>query len=35
MGPFPDIEEGVESDLSKLRIGEVKLPVVKDYESKM
>lgn len=33
MGPFPDVEEGVETDLSKLRVGGVKLPAVVEYQS--
>lgn len=33
MGPFPDIEEGVERDWTALRIGGVKHPAVLEYES--
>ncbi|KAJ9196275.1 hypothetical protein DTO164E3_6331 [Paecilomyces variotii] len=35
MGPFPDVEEGVETDISKLRIGGVKLPAVLEYQAKL
>jgi len=34
MGPFPDVEEGVD-DFSKLRVGAVKLPAVLEYQSKL
>ncbi|OJJ06662.1 hypothetical protein ASPVEDRAFT_56237 [Aspergillus versicolor CBS 583.65] len=32
MGPFPDVEEGVEQDWGKLRIGEVWHPAVLEFE---
>ncbi|KAL2358883.1 glutathione S-transferase, partial [Cryomyces antarcticus] len=35
VGPFPDIEEGVEQDISKLKVGSVKMPEVLEYESKL
>lgn len=35
MGPFPDVEEGVETDISKLRIGGVKLSAVLEYQAKL
>ncbi|KAJ5204262.1 uncharacterized protein N7498_005141 [Penicillium cinerascens] len=35
MGPFPDVEEGVERDWKKLRIGGVKHPAVLEYEGKI
>lgn len=34
MGPYPDVEEGYVEDLSKLRVGEIKMPAVLDYEHK-
>lgn len=33
MGPFPDVEEGVQRDWSKLVVGGVKHPAVLEYES--
>ncbi|RAL00116.1 putative cell wall organization protein/glutathione transferase (Gto3) [Aspergillus ibericus CBS 121593] len=33
LGPFPDIEEGVERDWSKLTVGGVKHPVVLEHEA--
>lgn len=33
MGPFPDVEEGVEEDFSKLRVGGVRLPAVLEYQA--
>jgi putative glutathione S-transferase len=33
MGPFPDVEEGVQKDWSKLTVGGVKHPAVLEYES--
>ncbi|KAJ5217068.1 hypothetical protein N7468_010076 [Penicillium chermesinum] len=35
LGPFPDIEEGVERDWSKLRIGGVLHPAVLEYEASL
>lgn len=35
MGPFPDVEEGVETDWKKLRVGGVKHPAVLEYEGKI
>ncbi|OCK79955.1 glutathione S-transferase [Lepidopterella palustris CBS 459.81] len=35
MGPYPNVEEDVEKDLSKLRVGSVNLPAVLEYESKL
>lgn len=35
MGPFPDMEEGVEKDFSKLRVGAVKLDAVLKYQKKL
>ncbi|OCL11497.1 glutathione S-transferase, partial [Glonium stellatum] len=32
MGPYPDIEEGVETDFSKLSVGGVKMPAVLEYQ---
>ena len=33
MGPFPNVEEGVERDWSKLTVGGVKHPSVLEYEA--
>lgn len=33
MGPYPDVEEGVERDWSKLTVGGVKHPAVLEYEA--
>lgn len=33
MGPFPNIEEGVESNWDNLKIGQVKHPAVLAYEA--
>jgi NRPS condensation-like uncharacterized protein len=35
MGPWPDVEEGVEMDFEKLRVGCVKMPAVLEYEKQM
>lgn len=35
MGPFPDVEEDVEDDLSKLKPGSVKLSAVLEYEARL
>ncbi|TLD36303.1 glutathione S-transferase [Venturia nashicola] len=35
MGPFPDVEEGVVENFSKLRVGAVKLDVVLEYQKKL
>ena len=35
MGPYPDIEEGIETDLSKVRVGGVKIPAVLEAEDKL
>ncbi|KAJ9640268.1 hypothetical protein H2204_003493 [Knufia peltigerae] len=35
MGPFPDVEEGYEPDLSKVRIGGVSMPEVVEWEKKL
>lgn len=32
MGPYPDVEEGYETDFSKLKPGSVKLPAVLEFE---
>jgi glutathionyl-hydroquinone reductase len=32
MGPYPDVEEGVETDFSKVRVGGVKMPAVLEYQ---
>jgi glutathionyl-hydroquinone reductase len=33
MGPYPDIEEGVENDFGKIKPGGVKMPAVVAYEA--
>lgn len=33
LGPFPDVEEGVEQDWGKLRVGEVRHPAVLEFET--
>jgi putative glutathione S-transferase len=33
MGPFPDVEEGVQRDWSQLVVGGVKHPAVLEYEA--
>lgn len=35
MGPFPDVEESVEKDFSKLKVGSVKLDAVLEYQKKL
>lgn len=35
VGPWPDIEKAYEEDWSKLKIGEIDMPVVKQYEKKL
>ena len=35
LGPYPNIEEGTEKDLSKVRIGGVAMPAVLEAESKL
>jgi hypothetical protein len=35
MGPFPDVEEGVETDITKLRVGGVQLPAVIEYSKSL
>ncbi|KAF2493008.1 glutathione S-transferase [Lophium mytilinum] len=35
MGPYPNIEEGFEEYLTKLRVGKINLPAVLEYQSKM
>jgi len=35
MGPFPDVEEGVELDWGKLRVGAVKMEEVLEYQKKL
>lgn len=35
MGPWPDVEDGYERDLTKLKIGGVKMPLVLDREEKL
>ncbi|KAL1964454.1 hypothetical protein VTN77DRAFT_6880 [Rasamsonia byssochlamydoides] len=35
MGPFPDVEEGVETDIRKLRVGGVKLAAVVEYSKSL
>jgi len=32
MGPFPDVEEGVETDFGKPRVGAVKMQAVLNYQ---
>ncbi|OCK95740.1 uncharacterized protein K441DRAFT_658447 [Cenococcum geophilum 1.58] len=32
MGPYPDVEGGVETDFSKVRVGGVKMPAVLEYQ---
>ena len=33
MGPYPDVEEGVEEDFSKIKVGGVKLTAVVEREA--
>jgi len=35
MGPYPNVEEGAESDWSRLEAGSVTMPEVLEYEAKM
>lgn len=35
MGPFPDVEEGYESDFSSIKPGGVSLPTVLEQEAKL
>ena len=35
MGPWPDVEDGYESDLSKVRIGGVNMPEVVELEKQL
>lgn len=35
MGPFPDVEEDVEEDFSRLKPGSVKMPAVLEHEAKL
>lgn len=35
MGPYPDVEEGCESDFSKIKPAGVRLRAVLEYESKL
>ncbi|KAF1994272.1 hypothetical protein P154DRAFT_527179 [Amniculicola lignicola CBS 123094] len=35
LGPFPDVEEGYEEDWSKLKVGQVKMPVVLEAQQKL
>jgi putative glutathione S-transferase len=35
MGPFPDVEKGVETDFSKLRVGAVKMDKILEYQKKL
>ena len=35
MGPWPDVEEGFESDIGKLKVGGVRMPDVLEYERQL